>query len=91
MAFNVKNSKPLVDPARIAEFTAGADRKPNLSYWDSLDDKRKMPSFVMRFTERDLMMLKRIAETTPHSMHEFCYQAIRKTLNESNAISNDVI
>lgn len=49
-------------------------------YWTSLDDKRRLPSFSIRFTARELSMLKFIAATTSDSMHEFCIKAVRKAL-----------
>lgn len=60
-----------------------AKDKPQTLNWDSFDDKRRHPAFVMRFTELELAKLKRIADTTPHSMHEFCLRAIRKSLDET--------
>lgn len=96
--------RPPVDPAKLAEFAAGADlpeagegavapaapAEPQVASQPSkkvikmdlksLDDKRRIPSFVMRFTAREQAMLKHIAETTPHSMHDFCLKAVRKAL-----------
>ena len=89
--------KPLVDPGTLAAFAAGADAQPDSAVQDAtpqvvkapakakeakeLDDKRRIPAFVLRLTERELAGLKHIAETTPHSMHEFCLNAVRKALN----------
>jgi hypothetical protein len=86
-SFQVKpNMRPLVDPEKLAAFASGADqaepkaipapRKP----WDGLDDKKRSPAFSMRFTAKELAILKTIAETTPDSMHEFCLKAIREKL-----------
>lgn len=51
-------------------------------HWAELDDKKRQPSFTMRFTELEVAQLKHIAATTPDSMHQFCVKAVRKALNE---------
>lgn len=86
--FQVKpNTRPLVDPEKLAAFASGADRaEPNVALkfeasWDGLDDKKRSPAFSMRFTAREQAILKTIAETTPDSMHEFCLKAIREKLD----------
>lgn len=53
--------------------------------WVGLDDKKRQPSFTMRFTELEVAQLKHIAETTPDSMHLFCIKAVRKALDEKFA------
>ena len=91
-SFKVKpNTRPLVDPEKLAAFADGADQfesKQELAPrapWDGLDDKKRSPAFSMRFTAREQAILKTIAETTPDSMHEFCLKAIRKELNQFSA------
>jgi hypothetical protein len=90
-----RKQKPAVDPAKLAEFALGAEspkestegegargqkqEKPN---FDLLDDKRRLPAFVMRFTEKELAKLKHITETTNESMHQFCLKAIQKSLDQ---------
>lgn len=89
--------KPEVDSAKIAAFTAGADNAPApataavdsgsatkgvVQDWTQLDNKKRNPSFTMRWTAREAALLKYISETTPDSMHEFVLQATRKALNE---------
>lgn len=80
-----------VDPSDVAAFGAAAETRQvwegvkataaPKSGFDDHDDKRRIPAFVMRFTAKEAAMLKVIAETTPHSMHEFCLQAVRKALD----------
>lgn len=48
-----------------------------------LDDKRRIPSFPLRLTERELAELKNIAATKPDSMHQFCVRAIREAMRLS--------
>ena len=86
--FQVKpNMRPLVDPEKLAAFASGADQaEPKVvpkfeASWNGLDDKKRSPAFSMRFTARELAILKTIAETTPDSMHEFCLKAIREKLD----------
>ena len=88
--FKVKpNTRPLVDPEKLAAFASGADQaEPKAApasvprtTWDGLDDKKRSPAFSMRFTAKELAILKTIAETTPDSMHEFCLKAIREKLD----------
>ena len=78
--------KPLVDPGTLAAFAAGADAQPDSAVQDATPQVVKAPAkakeaIVLRLTERELAGLKHIAETTPHSMHEFCLNAVRKALN----------
>lgn len=85
------HSKPPVDPAKLAEFAAGADQTNdgtteagkdalNENRFDNLDDKQRIPGFVMRFTAKETAMLTEINDLTPHSRHSFCIAAIRKAL-----------
>lgn len=90
------NTRPLVDPEKLAAFADGADHptqkaenvehpKPKealLLPWDGVDDKKRSPAFSMRFTVKEQAALKHISETTPDSMHEFCLRAIRKAIEE---------
>lgn len=96
--FQVKpNTRALVDPEKLAAFASGADQAdveskavPALQApWEGLDNKKRSPAFSMRFTARELAILKTIAETTPNSMHEFCLKAIRENL-ERFAASNQM-
>lgn len=94
--FQVKpNTRALVDPEKLAAFASGADHAepkaaPALQApWDGLDNKKRSPAFSMRFTARELAILKTIAETTPDSMHEFCLKAIREKLERFTA-SNQI-
>lgn len=87
--FKVKpNTRPLVDPAKLAAFASGADQAEQKAEvapraaWDGLNDKKRSPAFSMRFTAREQAILKTIAETTPDSMHEFCLKAIREKLDQ---------
>lgn len=75
--FKVTPARVLVDPAKLAAFANGAETAPVAP---GLDDKRRTPAFSIRLTERELSALKRIADTTPDSMHAFCIKAIRKEL-----------
>ena len=91
--FQVKpNTRPLVDPEKLAAFARGAEQAepkvaPTLQApWDGLDDKKRSPAFSMRFTAREQAILKIIAETTPDSMHEFCLKAIREKLDRFAAL-----
>jgi hypothetical protein len=84
-AFKVKpNTRPLVDPDKLAAFAAGAESPVQQAApaKPALDDKRRTPAFSIRLTEWELDRLKRIAETTPDSMHAFCIRAIRKELTQ---------
>ena len=90
------NTRPLVDPQKLAAFAEGADNatpkvhnteqsKPKEALvlpWSGVDDKRRSPAFSMRFTVKEQAALKHISETTPNSMHEFCLRAIRKAIEE---------
>lgn len=80
--FKVKpnNTRPLVDPAKLAAFAAGAEMAQELSKAPESDDKRRVPAFSVRLTERELLALKRIAETTPESMHAVIVRVLRKEL-----------
>lgn len=74
-AFKVSpNKRPLVDPDKLAAFASGAEvaQEP--------DDKRRTPAFSIRLTERELAALKRIAATSPDSMHAFIIKSMRKEL-----------
>ena len=82
-AFKVKpNTRALVDPAKLATFAAGAEsvEVQTVPAKQELDNKRRIPAFSLRLTERELVALKRIAETTPDSMHAFCVKAMRREL-----------
>lgn len=77
-AFKVSpNKRPLVDPAKLEAFASGAETAQKAP---ALDDKRRIPTFAIRLTEREQDALRRIAETTPDSMHAFCVKAIREKL-----------
>lgn len=83
----VMRPKPLVDPARVAAFGAGAEARveqgdpPDAVACPAVaDDKRRIPAFVLRLTAREAAALKGISETTPNSRHEFCIKAIRAAL-----------
>ena len=98
------NARPLVDPAKLAAFADGADQDqstrsvesrahPKLKAsvilpWVGLDDKKRSPAFSMRFTAKELAVLKHVSETTPDSMHEFCLKAIRKAMDDFVASHN---
>jgi len=84
-AFKVTPSRVLVDPAKLAAFASGAETAPAAPV---LDDKRRAPAFSLRLTERELASLKRIAETTPDSMHAFCIKAIREKLGMPQKIQS---
>lgn len=58
------------------------EHKEKIVPWDKLDNKIRRTAFCMRFTAKELAMLKHIAATTPHSMHEFCLIAIQKALSK---------
>lgn len=77
-AFKVSpNKRPLVDPAKLEAFASGAEA---VGKAPALDDKRRIPTFSIRLTERELEALRHKAETTPDSMHAFCVKAIREKL-----------
>ena len=56
--------------------------KEKSASWNKLDNKIRRTAFCMRFTAKELAMLKHVAATTPHSMHEFCLIAIQKALSK---------
>jgi hypothetical protein len=58
------------------------DTPPAAPDFANLDNKRRRPAFSLRLTDREAAQLKHLAETTPHSAHEFCLQAIQKALAE---------
>lgn len=69
--------------AELDAFSAGADTDqlmPGVVNTVGLDDMRRIPSFPLRLTERELAELKNIAATTPDSMHQFCVRAIREAM-----------
>lgn len=65
-----------------AASSAQAAVTPPPTDWEALDDKRLIPAFSLRLTEREGAQLKHIAATTPDSAHEFCKKAIKKALAE---------
>lgn len=74
------NTRALVDPAQLAAFASGAEAAQEPAKASGLDDKRRTPAFSLRLTECELAALKRIAETSPDSMHAFCIKAVREKL-----------
>lgn len=74
MNFKVPTKK-LVDPARLAAFAAGAE--------PGVVKEQRIPAFPLRLTASELARLKRIAATTPDSMHAFCLRAIQRAMDDA--------
>lgn len=76
--------RPAVDPKALEAFAEGANTAPGQKPWEGKDDKRRVNSYLMRFTDFEMAKLRHIAATSPESMQSFCQKAIRQALDSYN-------
>ncbi|MFN7094279.1 MAG: hypothetical protein ACK4M7_02845 [Burkholderiales bacterium] len=71
----------------IEEFVKGALHKTKLAKnhedecsWANLDDVEKTKGINLRITKADLAKLQHISKNTPYSIQGFCYENIKKAI-----------
>jgi len=84
-AFQVQAKKrPIVDPAKLAAFAAGADVADTGAQKAveerQLDDKRRSYVFNLRFTEREMHELEAKTVDTPDSKHAYLIRLFRESV-----------
>ena len=71
----------------IEEFIRGAGSKTTTTnseenIWTLLDDTEKSKGINLRITKADLAKLQHISKNTPYSIQGFCYEAVKKAIED---------